>query len=306
MSRSRRPVVDVGVVTWNTRDLTVDALRRLLDSDQGVDIKLYVRDNGSTDGTPDAIRERVPEADLEVGENVGFGAGHNTLIARSASEWFFCLNSDAWPEAEAIGALVDAASRHPRAGALAPRLETPDGQLEYSTHPFPSPRVAAIVNLGLHRLMTPEQKADLLLEGWWRHDEERSVDWAVGAALLFPRRVLDAVGGFDERFFMYAEDLELGWRLRQHNYETWFIPSALVRHVHNASGEQAYGHGRTVAYLRNTHAFYREAGGALPSTLYRAFEAVGSANQWLAHRVRGDRHGAGAWKERVKVHVRGK
>lgn len=306
LSQQTRPAVDVGVVTWNTRDLTVEALRRLLDSDQGADIKLYVRDNGSTDGTPDAIRAQVPEADLEVGENVGFGAGTNTLIARSSSPWFFALNSDAWPEPGAIGRMIEVAEAHPAAGVVAPRLETPDGRLEFSTHPFPSPRVAAVVNLGLHRFLSPERKAALTLDGWWRHDAERVVDWAVGAALLFPRRVLDEVGGFDERFFMYAEDLELGWRLHQRGYETVFTPRAVVRHVHNASGEQAYGHGRTAAYLRNTHAFYRDAGGPVNAALYRALEAMGSAGQWFKHRRRGERDEAGAWKERVKVHVRGK
>lgn len=302
---SERPVVDVGVVTWNTRDLTVKALRQLRDSDQGVDIKLFVRDNASTDGTADAISGYVPEAHLDPGTtNIGFGAGMNTLIARSSSPWFLCLNSDAWPEPGAIAALVAAAEAHPQAAAIAPRLESPDGQLEFSTHPFPSPRVAAVVNLGLHRFLSARRKADMLLDGWWRHDVARPVDWAVGAALLMRRSALDVVGGFDERYFMYAEDLEWGWRAHSCGYETWFEPSAVVRHVGNASGAQMYDRTRTVAYLRNTHRFYSQTHGRASSLAFRALEAVGSTGQWWHYRRRGDRHAAGAWKERALVHVR--
>jgi len=305
LALSERAAVDVGVVTWNTRDLTVRALRKLLDADQGVDITLYVRDNASTDGTAGAIAAQVPEATLDAGTtNLGFGAGMNTLIARSSNPWFFCLNSDAWPEPGALAQLVAAAEARPQAAAVAPRLETPDGSLEFSTHPFPSPRVSAAVNLGLHRFLSPRRKKAMLLDGWFRHDEARAVDWAVGAALLMRRSALDVVGGFDERFFMYAEDLEWAWRAHQRGFETWFEPAAIVRHVGNASGQQLYNTARTTAYLRNTHRFYGRTHGPLSSLSFRAIEAVGSAARWLHHRRRGERHEAGAWKEQVKVHLR--
>ena len=97
MADLSRPVVDVGVVTWNTRDLTVKALRSLLDTDQGVDVRLFVHDNASTDGTVDALRAEVPEADVVASSrNVGFGAGHNALIARTTGPWYFCLKNVAY------------------------------------------------------------------------------------------------------------------------------------------------------------------------------------------------------------------
>src|SRR5207253_2003053 len=133
-----------------------------------------------------------------------------------------------------------------------------------------------------------QDKARMLLDGWWRHDVARPVDWAVGAALLMRRSALDVVGGFDERFFMYAEDLEWAWRAHARGYETWFEPAAVVRHVGNASGAQLYDTTRTAAYLRNTHRFYREAHGPLAAALYRGLEAAGSATQWISRRRRGD------------------
>src|SRR4051794_10723196 len=174
-----RARVDVGVVTWNTRDLTVQALRRLLDTEQGADVRLLVHDNASSDGTVEALQREVPEADVVAWpENLGFAAAVNKLLERSTAPWFLTLNSDAWPTEGAIGALVTAAERHPRAAALAPRLERPDGALEHSTHPFPSLRVAALTATGAHRHVARRWGHERALNGVWQHDLERPVDWA--------------------------------------------------------------------------------------------------------------------------------
>src|SRR6266540_2305880 len=107
-ARSARPTVDVGVVSWNTGELTAAALRRTLDFDQGCDLRLLVHDNGSTDGTVAILTRLVPEAEIEAGRtNLGFAAGANRLLARSDADWFFLLNSDAWPEPGAIATLVE-------------------------------------------------------------------------------------------------------------------------------------------------------------------------------------------------------
>jgi N-acetylglucosaminyl-diphospho-decaprenol L-rhamnosyltransferase len=241
MSAVDRPRVDVGVVTWNTAEVTAAALRRLLDTDQGADITLLVRDNASSDDTLEVLARDVPEADVEAGaENLGFSGGVNTLLRRSTAPWFFLLNSDAWPDPGAIGRLVRAVQMHPKAGAVVPRLEYPDGRLQHSTQPFPSLRVAATAAFSWDRL-SPDRADELFLEGAWMHDRPRRIDWAYAAAMLIPRPALEAIGGFDERFFFYAEDLEWCWRAHTLGWELWFEPSAVVRHLESASGTQLYG-----------------------------------------------------------------
>ena len=304
MSEAPRPRVDVGVVTWNTRDLTVSCLRRLVDSDQGCDVRVLVHDNGSSDGTAAAVRSDVPEADVEAGtENLGFAAAVNRLLARSDAPWFVTLNSDAWPEPGALGRLVAAAEAEPSAAAVAPRLERPDGELEHSTHPFPSARVAATYAFGLYRWLPDRRLDELALEGWWAHDRPRDVDWAVGAALLLRRAAIDDVGPLDERFFMYAEDLEWCWRARQRGWTIRFEPAAVVRHVGNASGRSNYGDRRTAAYLRNTYRFYGAEHGAGATMLYRGLNAIAAGRHWLADRVRGRRERAAWWAGQVRVHL---
>jgi N-acetylglucosaminyl-diphospho-decaprenol L-rhamnosyltransferase len=300
---SERARVDVGVVTWNTAELSSTALRALLDTDQGCDLRLLVRDNGSTDGTPDAIARAVPEAEVEAGaENLGFAAGMNRLIARSDAPWFFLLNSDAWPSPGAIGAMVSAAEAHPRAAAIAPRLVRPDGSLEHSTHPFPSLKVAAVTAFSGRRLK-PQTGERMMLAGHWAHDRARAVDWAVGAALLVRRRALDAVGPLDESFFMYVEDLEWCWRAAHKGWEIWFEPAAVVVHVGNASGAKRYGDRRTETYMRNTYRFYAREHGAVASGAYRALNVAGSAIGYARARARRDGDTAAYWRREMRASI---
>ena len=290
------------MVTFNTAELTVRALRGLFDEDHGCDLRLLVRDNGSTDGTPEAIATHLPEAELEASQdNVGFAAGMNSLLARSDAPWFLALNSDAWPEPGAIATLVTAGERWPDAAAVAPRLERPDGTLEHSTHPFPSIGLAALLATGAWRLLDDERLEALALEGHWDHDRSRAVDWAVGAALLMRRTAVEHIGGFDERFFMYAEDLEWCWRARRHGWDIRFEPSALVRHVGNASGTSTYGSRRTAAYMRNTYRFYRSEHGRLAAAAYRAMNLAGAGRRYTGSRLRRRPGEAAFWAEQLRA-----
>lgn len=296
MTTHERPRVDVGVLTWNTAELSADALRRLLDSDQGVDIRLLVRDNDSKDDTVSTLRRRVPEAEIDVGDtNLGFAAGVNTLLRRSTAPWFFLLNSDAWPAPGAIGRLVAAAGEHPRAACVVPRIETPEGQLQHTTHPFPSLRVAATTGFRWDSI-SPQRADELFLEGTWMHDRARTVDWAHGAAWLMRRKAVEDIGGLDERFFFYAEDLEWCWRATTKGWEIWFEPSAVVQHVHSASGDQLLGDGRTRAHLHNALRFYRKAHGMPAAVAWWAVNVAGGAAHLAGSLRSRDRAAARRWR----------
>lgn len=290
-----RPEVDVAIVTWNTADHTPAALRALLDSEQGCRIRLYVRDNASSDGTVDAVRAAVSEAEVDVGDNIGFGAGMNTIFRRSSAPWIFLLNPDAWPTPGAIGRLVESAERHPRAAAVAPRLEGADGTLQHSTHPFPSLRVAANVAFRWER-MSRKQADDMMLEGSWAHDREREVDWAIGASLLLRRSALERIGGFDESFFMYVEDLEWCWRAHKLGWEIWFEPSAVVTHVGNVSGEKRYGTLRRRTFFINEIRFYRREHGRARGAAWWAINLAGSGVRLAGALLKGNREQAQHWR----------
>jgi N-acetylglucosaminyl-diphospho-decaprenol L-rhamnosyltransferase len=298
-----RPRVDVGVVTWNTADVTANALRRLLDADQGCELRVIVRDNASSDGTPETLARMVPEAEVDAGsENLGFAGGANTLLARARAPWFFLLNSDAWPRPNAISSLVDAARRHPKAAAVAPRLVHPDGSLQHSTYAFPSPRLAVAAAMG-PRAIGHRRAERLMLVGAWEHDRPRVVDWAIGAALLLRREAVEDVGLFDQSFFMYVEDLEWCWRARRRGWEVRFEPEAVVVHIGNVSGAIAYGDRRERALMRNTYRFYRRERGAAGAMSLRAVNLVGSGMRYVSARLGRDPALARYWRAQVAAHL---
>ncbi|MGH9305606.1 MAG: glycosyltransferase family 2 protein, partial [Acidimicrobiales bacterium] len=272
-----KPQVDVGIVTWNTAELTSEALRRFLDQPSTCDIRLLVHDNASTDGTPEKLARAVPEADVVTcPENLGFAGGMNRLLARSTAPWFLALNSDAWPEPGALAQLVATAESHPRAAAIAPLLLRPDGTTEHSTHPFPSLGIALLDTFEGRRWLPQGYLERLCLEGAWRHDRARQVDWAVGAALLMRREAIADIGGFDERFFMYVEDVEWCWRARERGWEIQFEPAAVVTHIGGASGNRRFGGSRLALEAANLRVFTRNALGPRRSLAYHSVQALGS------------------------------
>lgn len=298
----RRPRVDVGIVVWNTRELTLSAIDRLIRAGDDVDVRVLVRDNGSTDGSAEAVRARFPDAVVRVGDNVGFAAGVNDLLAVSDAPWFLALNSDAWPEPGALRRLVSVGDDHPKAAAVAPRLLRPDGGLEHSTHPLPSVRVSAVTAVHAQRLM-PRRSRAWCLNGWWRHDEVRRVGWAVGAALLLRRDAIDDVGGFDDSLFMYAEDLDWCWRASRAGWSVVFTPDAVVRHVGNASGANRWGEQREQVAIRNANAVARRYMSPAAAATWRGFNALGATVAAANARMRGHRGEASYWWRQVPAHL---
>lgn len=296
--------LDVGVVTFNTSQVTVAALGRLVSAEPAGFMRLLVHDNASTDGTADAISAALPDAEVQRSPvNLGFAAGMNRLLARSSSPWFLALNSDAWPEPGAIRRLLETAAQRPRAAALAPRLEDPAGELEPSTFPFPSLGVAAITAASTGHRLWPRRAERMMLIGAWRHDRPRAVDWAIGAALLMRREAVEQLGGFDESFFMYAEDIEWCWRARDAGWEIWFEPSAVVHHLGNASGVSAYGERRSRAYWHNTYRLYRRRHGPISTAAYRALNVAGALRLYTRARLKRNPGERGYWATQLRAHL---
>jgi hypothetical protein len=284
--------VDVAIVTWNTRDLTLDALAALTEvAPEGT--RILVRDNGSADGTADAIAAKFPDVELDAGlDNLGFAGGVNTILRRSSAPWVLLLNSDAWPEPGAIETLLAFGQARPAAAVVAPRLLHPDGTLELSAWPFPSVRVATLSALRPQRFV-------------WPHDQPRAVDWIVGAALLIRRRALDQIGELDESTFMYAEDVEWCWRARDAQWQAWLCPDAVVRHVGNASAAQKYGSRQPAAWVASTVSVYRRRHSAMNTTVWRLANGIGAALQQRQAKQGGDADRAAYWQVMRRAWLRG-
>lgn len=253
-ARRDRPEVAVAVVSWNTRELLDACLRSLAGEVTAGRAEVWVVDNASTDGSAALVRDAHPWAHLLEGANVGFGSAVNRVAQRTSTPWLAAANADVELTEGALAALVAAGRAHPEAGAVAPRLVGADGEVQHSVHPFPTLPLTLAFNLGLAQAI-PALGDRLTIEGRWDPTRARMVDWALGAFLLVHREAWAQVQGFDERQWMYAEDLDLAWRLREAGWRTWYEPSAAVRHAGAAATRQAWGTARTDQWVWSTYAW---------------------------------------------------
>jgi GT2 family glycosyltransferase len=275
--------VTVAVVSYNTRELLLSCLASLAAEAAGGRAEVWVADNASADDSPAAAREQAPWAHvLETGGNIGFGRAVNLVAERTGGEWLLIVNADIELREGALAALL-AAGAGPRVGCVAPRLCSSDGDTEHSVHPFPTLPLTLAFNLGLQRVV-PGLGDRSCLEGYWRGDRARPVPWAIGACLLIRRRAFEEVGGFDERQWLYAEDLELGWRLHDAGWVTRYEPGAVAMHTSGAATTVAFGDRRVERFTQETYAVLRRRRGRARALALAAINVAGAAARvaWMA------------------------
>ena len=230
MSAAARPLaLAVAVVSFDTRDVLEPCLESVAAAGPA---QAVVVDNGSTDGSIELVRKRFPDMVLIVNErNRGYGAAANQAIAACDAPAVLLLNSDTVLAPDALTALGRYLAEHPDAAVAGPRLANADGSLQPSTFGFPSAADMLVGETGLHLLLRRLPGVRERLLRTWAHDEPRSVPWLRGAALAIRRSAFDAVGGFDEDFFMYWEEVDLSRRLAAAGFATHYAPVTTVLHV---------------------------------------------------------------------------
>ena len=268
-------MVTVAVVSFNTRALLLDCLASLAPQVETSRAEVWVVDNASADGSAAAARQAAPWATVvEAAQNLGFGAAVNLVAERTRSPWLLAANADIVLEPGALETML-AAGADARTGAVAPRLLLPGGATQHSVHPLPTLPLTLAFNLGLHH--TSRRLADrLCLEGHWDSERARVVPWAIGACLLLRREAFEEVGGFDEHQWLYAEDLDLGWRLHHRGWATRYEPQARVRHIGGAATRTVFGEDSTEAKMAATYAMLSRRRGILRMWLTAAINIAGA------------------------------
>jgi N-acetylglucosaminyl-diphospho-decaprenol L-rhamnosyltransferase len=221
--------VAVVVVTFNA----LPWVEQCLDSVAGRDV--VVVDNGSTDGTVAFVRERYPDVRVIEQDNRGMGGGNNTGMRAADGRYFFLLNSDAWVVGDGLDRLVEFADAHPEAAVVGPKLLNTDGSLQRSVRGEPTLWRLSTEYLFIRKLAPRSELLNPLYAGGFEHDTVREADWLFGPALLVRREAADAVGLFDESFFMFSEEVDWMTRFRRAGWKVLFFPGAEVVHVGGAS-----------------------------------------------------------------------
>ena len=244
-----KPQVAVVIVSYNVRQHLLEAMRALYAS-SSVPIDAVVVDNASSDGSADGVEAEFPHTTVVRNDtNLGFGKATNIGIERSRGEFILLLNPDVIVDRDCLRTLADFLSANPKAGAVSPRLKRPDGTLDLAARRgFPTPRAAFYRVTLLSRIFPKSRRFNQYNVGFMPEDEVHEIDSGTAACLMVRRSAIDQVGAFDPDFFMYGEDLDLCFRLKQAGWKIFYVPAAVATHVKGASSRQA-----TSAMLREFH-----------------------------------------------------
>ena len=189
---------------------------------------------------------------------LGFAANANSGISATSSPFVVVANPDTEPRPDAIRLLKKFADLHPRAGVIGPQMLFPDGRWQPSRRSFPTVSGTIVRRTPLRTILRPEtrQLDHYLLED--RPVEPVQADWMLAAFLLLRREMLDELGGFDEQFRLYGEDIELSYRAAKAGWERWYVPAAVVTHRYAAETDRRLLTRRTLWHWRGIARFVRK------------------------------------------------
>ena len=275
------PDVSILIVSWNVRDLLLRCLAALPAAADGVSYETIVVDNASRDGAVEAVREAFPDARVIANaENRGFTGGNNQALAAARGRFLFLLNPDAEPRPGSITELCRFLDAHPQTGVVGPRLRYGDGAIQPSRRRFPTLPVlffeSTIVQQYLPGL--PWFREYYVAD---RSDEETQwVDWVVGAAMMVRREVYEQIGGLDEGFFMYSEELDWCRRAKEAGWRVAYHPAAEIIHYEGRSSEQVVP-ARHIRFFTSRVYYTRKYHGAAAAEILRWWLLATFGFQWL-------------------------
>jgi GT2 family glycosyltransferase len=228
--RMDRPSVHVVIVNWNSGAQLRECLQSFaaIASDDVVVARITVVDNASTDGSCDGLAPALPLVVVRNAVNRGFAAACNQAAANSEQEFLLFLNPDTRLMPGSLGRPTQYLRQHQSVGIVGIQLADSDGQVARNTARAPTPVSMIGGSLGLDRLLPSVFPPHFVAE--WAHDETREVDQVMGAFFFVRRSVFQALGGFDERFFVYYEDLDFAMRARTLGWNSVYLSTAQAFH----------------------------------------------------------------------------
>ncbi len=268
--------ISIIIVNWNTRDLLKQSLSCVNAAIGDLTHEMIVVDNDSSDGSLEMLREDFPQVRaIQNRENVGFAAANNQGIAIAQGRYILLLNSDAFLNPGALVKMVQAMDEYPDTGASGCRLVNADGSLQPSAYAFSTLATELWQALWLDRLFPHSRVFGSYRMSYWSFDDLRQVDWVMGACILLQAEAVRQIGGMDERFFMYSEEMDLCYRLKRAGWKVRYIPDASATHIWGASSQKLPE--KTFLRLYNSRTLYfRKHYGRFYAWLYKLLLAFSS------------------------------
>jgi len=220
----------VAIVNYNTKDFLDKCLNSIYKFGSKYDIDVIVVDNNSNDGSVRMVRNNYPDVKLITNsENIGYTAAANKAIKATNSDFIMLLNTDTEVFRGSIDKIIEYLENNPDVGVVGPKTIDSLGNVHLSCRRFPSFKEAAMhVLIGIFWSKNPYTRKYKMID--FDHDKEVKIDWVSGACMALRRKALKEVGLFDERYYMYVEDLDICKRMWQAGWEVRYFPKAIVLH----------------------------------------------------------------------------
>jgi hypothetical protein len=233
--------ISVIIVSYNVRDFLRQCLKSVHESSRNLSTEIFVVDNRSVDGTPDMIRKNFPEVHLIANsENLGFGKANNQALKTARGKYTLFLNPDTIVREDTLTVMMQFMEEHPEAGLAGCKILNTNGSLQLACRrSFPRPSVAIPKMLGLSALFPRNAFLAKYNLTYLDPDQSYPVDAVSGAFMFCRTELIRSLKGFDERFFMYGEDLDLCYRIKEAGYQVFYVPDTTIVHYKGESSKSA-------------------------------------------------------------------
>lgn len=263
------PDLSIIIVSWNVRDLLRECLRSVEEGRGELDVEVILVDSASADGSAEMVAAEFPWVKLIArADNVGFPRGNNIGLAEARGRYLLLLNPDTRVIGDALSIMVNYLENHRDIGALGPQLLNTDGSVQSSRRRFPTLATGFFEGTWLEGLAPGVLRRYYALD--LPYDATADVDWLNGACIMVPCRVYEEIGGMDEAYFMYSEELDWCRRIKTAGRRVVYHPEAQVLHHYGKSSEQAIT-ARHINFQRAKLRYYRKYHGRLSSFILRIF-----------------------------------
>ncbi len=228
------------IVNWNVKELLKKCLKSIFGTLVNLDFEVIVVDNNSSDGSVNMIKKKFPAVKLIINnKNVGFSKANNQAIKKSNSPYTLLLNPDTIIHLDALEILANFLDEHKDVAVVGPKVLNEDGSIQHEcARHFPTPLSEFFVLTGLYKKFPKNKWFGYYLMNYWDHNDAREVDCISGSCMMIRKDILDKIGLLDEKFFMYGEDVDLCYRIKQVDYKIWYLPEATITHFAGKSSEK--------------------------------------------------------------------
>ena len=271
------------IVNYNTKDL----LKRLLLSVSKYfkDVEIIVVDNASGDGSQAMVKSAFPSVNLIPNtENRGFAYANNQAMEIAQGDVFVLINSDAELIDNSIAAAAETVQEHQDYGLVGCRLLNSDGSVQVSVGRFPGVAFALLSNTGLGVLLPSQKRGTTLAGRYYDYTHRSQVDWVMGACMILRKDVYLKAGGLNTDYFMFGEDMEWCYRIKEAGYKIVYSPDTSIIHHFNKSGSSLAAE-RFVLMYKNYYAFCNKYLGRKRTFIIRLFNILGLSMRYAAYKL---------------------